>query len=117
MWRICPAPHHKVRRKIKSFCAQTLLLNLVFPFSCIGGVKPFCIIHSDLGQFDVDDFEEEKGHRFTGGQTHRVANYQFKVFKGAADIRLELWFRGKKRSEEKSIKVHWNHKLIRDEVS
>lgn len=64
----------------------------------------------------MNDFEEVKGGFFTG-QTHRVANYEFKIFKGAADIKLELWFRDKKRSEEKAIRVSWDHELAQDEVS
>lgn len=88
----------------------------MFFWAGVGGVKPFCIIQSDLSQFDVDDFEEEARGLFGKGQTHRVASYKLQVFKGAADIKLELWFRDKKRSEEKSIKVNWNHDLARDEV-
>lgn len=64
----------------------------------------------------MNDFDEEKGGLLRG-QTHRVATYEFKIFKGAADIKLELWFRGKKRSVEKSIQVNWSHELTLDEVS
>ena len=64
----------------------------------------------------MNDFDEEKGG-LRRGQTHRVATYEFKIFKGAADIKLELWFKGKKRSVEKSIKVDWSHELTLDEVS
>lgn len=64
----------------------------------------------------MNDFDEEKGGLLKG-QTHRVASYEFKVFKGAADIKLELWFKGKKRSEEKSITVNWSHDSALDEVS
>jgi hypothetical protein len=69
-----------------------------------------------MSRFDVDDFEVEKAGWFKG-RTHRVAIYELKVFQGAADIKFELWFKGKKRSEEKDITVNWDHDQIVDEVS
>ena len=68
-----------------------------------------------MSRFDVSDFEVEKGGWWRG-QTHRVATYDLRVFKGAADIKFELWFRGEKRSEERDVKVDWGYDHALDEV-
>lgn len=105
-------PHSTSQGEKSCLCATVWILTSILT----GGVKSFCTIQSDMSEFVVEDFEVEKGGWFKG-QTHRVAIYELKVIKGAADIKFELWFKHKKRSEETGVRVNWDDYQIVDEVS
>lgn len=46
--------------------------------------------------------------RLQKGETHLVAHYKIKVIVGPADVKFELWFDGRKMSEEADINVEYD---------
>ncbi len=70
------------------------------------GWEKFCVIESDLSKY-VKEFAEQRKRWYEKGKTHLVAEYQIRVKIDPADVKFELWFKDKKLSSQKDLRVDW----------
>jgi hypothetical protein len=78
------------------------------------GCKDLCFLVSDFSNVDPSEFGIE-GKR---SKALRVAKYELKVLVGAADVRFELWYDGRRKSEESNanIDIKWSKGNAYDEI-
>jgi hypothetical protein len=90
---------------------ETLVCSIadIAPIRMGPGVQKVCMMTSDLRGCQIHEFEKQ--YRTVPGfcglkkKSHFEAKYSVKVLVGMADVKFELWFAGRPRSE--LLKISW----------
>ena len=78
--------------------------------ACAGDVNLVCSINAGLNPVDLDNFAAKKTPGKISGfksQPYYQARYKIKIIIGAADLKVELWFKSVQYMEEKFIGIEW----------
>jgi hypothetical protein len=70
--------------------------------------RTICEIKSDFSSLPLALFKLKNRHWWNKGQKYHRIEYCVKVVLGPADVRFELWYNGRRLSEDNSIQVEWH---------